>query len=317
MKIMLSYEPRPEHARALAAVAVGHALEIATSETSAQSLIADADAVLGNRYFLQSLPFARRLKWMQSPSVGVDVILDQAGTLPAGLTLTCARGVYDDEMAEHALALVLGWLRGLHIARDLQRAGTWSREPTRRLAGRTALLLGWGGVARAIAARLACFGVDVLAVRRTHVGPMPSQETHARVAGPSSWRDWLPKADLVIGCLPLTQQTRNFLGAQEMAALPRGALVLNVGRGGTVDESALRDALASGHLAGAALDVFAHEPLPQEHWLWRERDVLLTPHWGRSKDGESPAWEGLFVENVRRFCAGLPLLNAVDPLAGY
>jgi phosphoglycerate dehydrogenase-like enzyme len=180
-----------------------------------------------------------------------------------------------------------------------------------------ALLLGWGGVARAVAAKLACFGVQVIAVCRNHASAEPAPEQHARVVGPATWRNYLAQSDLVIACLPLTEETRNLVGTVELAALPPGAFLVNVGRGGTVDERAVRNALTSGRLAGAALDVFAQEPLPQEHWLWRETRVLMTAHWGRSEDGEAPRWEDLFVENLRRFCVGSALLNVVDREAGY
>src|SRR5205807_41159 len=157
--------PSAEHEQALRRAAPGARLEAAGDERNADDLIRAADAVLGNRFFLQSLPHARRLRWMQSNSAGVDVILN-AGPELDGVVLTCARGVYDDEVADHAAALVLGLARGLHPARDDQLAHRWDRRSLETLRGRRALVLGWGGIGRGIARRLSGFGMHVDGVRR-------------------------------------------------------------------------------------------------------------------------------------------------------
>jgi phosphoglycerate dehydrogenase-like enzyme len=290
---------------------------VAGDEQAAARLIADADAVLGNRYLLQSLPHARTLRWVQSGSVGVDRILAGAGERLRGVILTCARGVYDDEVAEHALALLLGLARGLHLARDAQREHRWGRWSLPALAGRRALVLGWGGVGRGIARRLAGLDVTVAGVRRTHSGPPARDATGFLVHGPATWRDALPRTDALVVALPLTPATRKIVGPAEIAALPPRALLVNVGRGGTVDDDSLLAALRAGKLVGAGLDVLAGEPLPPHHPAWDEPRLLITPHVARSLEGTVRRWETLFVENVRRYAAGEPLLNVVDQEAGY
>jgi len=292
MKILLMYEPRAEHLASLQAAAPRAGFVVAHDEAEARAHIADADAVLGNRWFYQSVDAAARLRWMQSNSMGVDLILERAGH--RDFVLTCARGVYDAEVAQHAVALALALVRGLHTSRDAQHRAEWNRTRLRNLGDMDALVLGWGGVGQGIAKMLEPFGT------RVHPG---------RSDGRYSF-----DVDLLFLALPLTQRTRHLAGADELRALRPGAFVVNVGRGETLDTDAL---LAARHLGGAALDVFEDEPLPPEHPLWSRRDVLITPHVARSIEDPPYRWEPLFEENVRRFAAGEPLLHVVDREKGY
>lgn len=315
MNVLLMYQPSAEHAQALRHVAPRAAFESAESEQSAAALIRDADAVLGNRYFLESLPHARQLRWMQSNSAGVDLILSAGPAALDDIVLTCARGVYDDEVADHAVALVLALTRRLHHARDAQRERRWERPRLETLRGRHALVIGWGGIGKGIAERLRAFGVEVEGVRRRIA------ETQIvdgfPVHSPLGWRARLPWADILVAALPLTNETRGLVGAAELSALRPGALVVNVGRAQTVEEGAVLAALRDGRLGGAALDVLDDEPPPPEHAAWAESNLLLTPHVARSPEQPPFRWEPLFVENLRRFAAGEPLLNVVDVDAGY
>lgn len=279
MKILLMYEPREEHLVRLRRAAPGATFVVARDEGEARVLISDADAVLGNRWFYQSVDAATRLRWMQSNSMGIDLVLDRAGHRE--FALTCARGVYDAEVAQHAVALALALLRGLHTFRDAQHRGEWNRARLRNIGDLDALILGWGGVGRAIARMLEPFGT------RVHAG---------RSDGGYSF-----DVDLLFLALPLTPRTRHLVGANELRGMRPGAFVVNVGRGETLDTDAL---LAAHHLGGAALDVFEDEPLPHDHPLWARRDILITPHVARSLEDPPYRWESLFEENVRRFASG-------------
>ena len=292
MKILLMYEPGDEHLARLQAAAPLADFVVAHDEAEARERIAEADAVLGNRWFYQSVGAAARLRWMQSNSMGVDLILDRAGK--RDFVLTCARGVYDAEVAQHAVALALALVRGLHTFRDAQHRAEWNRTRLRNLGEMDALILGWGGVGQSIARLLEPFGT------RVHPG---------RSDGSPAF-----DVDLLFLALPLTPRTRHLVGANELGMLRPGAFVVNVGRGETLDTDAL---LAARHLGGVALDVFEDEPLPPEHPLWSRRDVLLTPHVARSIEDPPYRWEPLFEENVRRFAAGEPLLHVVDQEKGY
>ncbi len=313
--VVSSDRPSRAHLAALRAAALGARIVEVDSRAQAAETIQDADAFLGNRFFLQSLPHAQRLRWMQSNSVGVDLILTARDRLD-GVTITCARGVYDDELIEHGLALVLGLARGLPQARDDQRAQRWQRLPRPSVRGRHALVLGWGGVGRGIAEHLAALGMQVTGVRRT-VSEHGEAGGPVRIVGPGGWRQLLPDTHVLVVALPLTSETCSMVGAAEIAALPRDALLVNIGRGGMLDEAALAVALRRDHLGGAALDTFEKEPLPPEHSLWCVPNLFVTPHVGRSPDRAPFRWEPLFAANLRRFARGLPLLNVVDKEAGY
>ena len=317
MNVLLMYEPSEGRLRAFKKAASEASFRVAKDEASAAELIVDADVVMGNRYFLQSLGYARKLTWMQSNSSGVDMILEGGGEALSNITITCVRGVYDDEVSDHALAMLLGLLRGIHFARDLQAAKVWTRRPLQTLSGLRALVLGWGGIGKGIARRLAAFGTRVEAVRRTHAGRPSRDETGFLIWGPDHWRDALPKTNLLILALPRTKKTMNLVSFDELEALPEGALVVNVARGGILNETALGEALKNNHLGGAALDVFAAEPLPLDHWVWTEERVLMTPHWARSIESSPYHWEPMFEENLRRFASGEPLMEVVDKIAGY
>ena len=310
------YEASAAHLRALRQAAPNAEILLAHDEPGAARLIEQADAVLGNRFFLQSLPHARRLRWMQSGSMGVDRIL-AAGADLGDLVLTCARGAYDDEVAEHGVALALALLRGLHLARDEQRAQAWQRRPLRTAAGSHALVLGWGGVGRGMAQRLRALGAEVQGARQRLNGPPAADASGFVVHGPATWREALAWADLLAMALPLTAATRRLVGKRELDCLPAGALVINVGRGGTLDDDALLEQIQAGRLGGAGLDVLEQEPPPPGHAMWSEPRVLLTPHEARGLESPPYRWEPLFVENLRRFASGEPLLHVVDRAAGY
>lgn len=309
------YEPTPGHLAGLRAAAPAARLRVAPDEAGARELIRDAEVVLGNRWFLQSVEAARRLRWMQSGSHGVDLIL--AADPPLGdAVLTSARGVYDDEIADHAMALLLALSRGVHAFRDDRAARRWEPRPLRTLAGGRAVVLGWGGIGRAAGRRLQAHGLAVEGVRRRHAGP-PAREDGVPLHGPETWREALDGADVLVMALPLTPATRHLVAAEELARLAPGALVVNVGRGGTLDDEALFDAVAEGRLGGAGLDVLEQEPPPPDGRAWTLPDVLVTPHVARSRERPPFRWEPLFEENLRRYAAGEPLLNVVDREAGY
>ena len=310
--VLLMYEPPPDHLDRLRAVAPSARFSIARDEAGARELIRDAEVVLGNRWFLQSVDEARRLRWMQSGSHGVDLIL--AADPPLGdAVLTCARGVYDDESADHAMALLLALTRGNHRYRD---ARDWRPLPLRTLAGARAAVVGWGGIGQAVGRRLLAHGMQVEGVRRRHAGG-PRPEDGVVVHGPQTWTEALDGADVLVLALPLTEETRHLVGARELARLAPGALVVNVGRGGTLDDEALFDAIEAGRLGGAGLDVLEEEPPPPDSRAWSLPDVVLTPHVARSRESAPFRWEALFEENLRRYVAGEPLLNVVDREAGY
>ncbi len=313
--ILLMYPPPPHHFRKLGEIAGNMEIKVAASEEEARSYIEDAEVVLGNRYFIQSLPYARKLRWMQSNSVGVDIILQEKELLTEKeIVLTCARGVYDQELTEHTLALVLALSRSIHVFRDHQHKRLWQRHRLITLESKKCMILGWGSLARRVAAALSGLGMVVSGARNLETD---STDGHFTVYSRSSWKNRLSDTDFLVVCLPKTPETTNCIGAGELSLLPPGAYVINIGRGGTLDETALLEQIREKRLAGAALDVFTKEPLPASSPLWEEPRILISPHAGRSLEGPDYRWFGLFEENLRRYLGGMPLLNIVDYGKGY
>lgn len=311
MKILLNYAPGEDHLQALRAAAPGATFSVAADEASARRLIRDADALLGNRYFLQSIDSAERLRWFQSNSVGMDLVL-QAKERLGNVTVTNARGVYSDEMAEHAVALVLSLFRRLHELRDEQLRRVWAPRSLSTVSGATFLILGWGSVGSAIGRRLHALGGTVYGVARTRIVAL-SPDGEETVSAEHDWRGLLATTDCLVLALPLTRETQHIVGRDELVRLRSPAFVVNVGRGKNIDQDALVEALATSRLAGAAVDVLDEEPPDGESPVWRVPSLIITPHVARSREERPPyKWEPLFAENVRRFAAGLPLLNVVD-----
>jgi phosphoglycerate dehydrogenase-like enzyme len=258
-------------------------------------------------------PLLRRtdeLRWVHAASVGVNRLICPE---LASVTLTNSRGVFDTSIAEWVLAAVLAHVKGLADTWALQRRGTWQYRTTGRLAGSRAAVVGTGSIGRAIADRLARLDVNVTLVGRTagedeDFGPIRSSEDMVAVAA---------DADLLILAVPLTPATTALVNAEVLAALgPRG-FVANVGRGPTIVEADLVDALRSGAIAGAALDVFENEPLPVDSPLWSMPNVLVSPHMSGDYVGFEVDMMRVFTDNLARWRRGEKLHNVVDPAVGY
>ena len=261
---------------------------------------------------LDVVPRAPRLRWIQSISAGVEDLASPE--LPAhGIVLTNAAGVYDPGLAESVLGFLLTF--SARILEDARlESDSWPMQPTRLLRGTTALVVGAGSIGTETARLLKAVGLRVRGVARTC---RPPDRTFDAVAGPEELLAELARADHVVNVLPITEATRGMFDAEAFAAMRPEAVFVNIGRGATVDGSALIDALENGVIAGAALDVFEVEPLPAESPLWRMPNVLVSPHRAGDHEGWQADVVALFVDNLRRFVAGQPLRNVVDVDLGY
>jgi len=238
------------------------------------------------------------LEVLQTLTAGYEHVL---GHLPAGVTLCNAGGVHDDSTAELAVALVLAAQRGLPDFVRAQDRHEWAHAAYPSLADRRVVVVGHGGVGRAVLARLAPFGCQVTAVARS---------ARDRVTGVDRLPSLLPSAEVVVLAVPLTRSTRGLVDAGFLAALPDGALLVNVSRGPVVDTTALVAELRSGRLR-AALDVTDPEPLPPGHPLWDCPGLLLSPHVGGDSTAFAPRARRLVVDQLTRLAAGEPPLHAV------
>ena len=280
--------------------------------------VAEADAVVASDFGAGLLAAAPRLGWLQTGGAGVEGLpLDELAA--RRVVVTNASGVHAINIGEHVLAMMLAFARRLpHFVRA-QGERRWRDDATRdgvfELHGQTLLLVGLGDIALAVAERAAAFGMRVLGSRRRQDLPRPPAVDE--VVPIEGLDEALAEADHVVVSLPLTERTRGFVDAARLAAMRPGAYLYNVGRGPVVDSAALIEALASGHLGGAGLDVTDPEPLPPDSPLWGMDNVLITAH----TSGATPRyWDRgieLVIENVARYREGQPLVNEVDPAAGY
>jgi phosphoglycerate dehydrogenase-like enzyme len=272
----------------------------------------EAEVIAGFRPLRDAAVRAGHLRWVHSMGAGVENLCkDVAGT---DIIVTNSH-THGDVIAEHVMALVLAHGRRLPVALARQAESRWERDGAvgTVLRGRTMGILGLGTIGTELARRAAAFGMRVWGVRRSG-RIVPGVD---RVVAADRLGEVLAVSDVLAITLPLTPETQGLIGAAALARLPRGAFVVNVGRGGIVDEAALADSIRSGRLAGAGLDVFEQEPLPASSPLWRLPGVIITPHVGGSSPGFLDRAVPLFCENLRRYLAGEPLVNRVDVRRGY
>lgn len=261
--------------------------------------------VIPHTFTAVSLPLLAhlpRLRLLQSLSAGVDNVLPH---LPSGAVLCNAKGVHDAGTAELALALTLASLRGIPGFVRAQQAGHWQGGFHPALADRTVLLIGHGAIGRAVEARLAPFECEVLRVARS-ARTGPTGRVHALEDLPAL----LPRADVVILTVPLTEDTRGLVGREFLAGLRDGALLVNVARGAVVDSAALLVELEARRIS-AALDTTDPEPLPPGHPLWRAPNLLISPHVGGTSSAFHPRALRLVRTQLRRFLDGEPPVNVV------
>ena len=267
----------------------------------------------------QELQDAPHMKWIQTSAVAVETLC-LPELFDRGIAVSNTRGVQAIPIAEHVMAVLLAFAKQIPFALEHQRDAKWAQNEfvDRRmpwlLKGKTLGVIGVGTIGSEIAARASAFGMTVIAMRRRVGAPVAGID---RIFGPEQLYQFLKQCHVLVIAAPLTPETLSLLGAAQFVQLPRGAIVINVGRAKIIDTGALIDALKSGHLGGAALDVFPEEPLPPNHPLWKAPNVILTPHTSGFRQGHWDEVIELFAENIERFQRGEPLKFRVDPDLGY
>jgi len=297
-------------------------LEFVHATTPEERAAGLADCDVAYTWILNAAEFAQapRLKWLHTSAVAVETFC-LPELFARGVVITNTRGVQAVPIAEHVLAVVLGLAKQLPFVLENQRAARWAQNEfmgerlPRLLRGLTLGLVGVGTIGSEIAQRARAFGMRVVATRR--------RSGQGRVAGIDEVfsTDRLPamlaQCQVLVIAAPLTPETHALIGATQIAQLPQGAIVVNVGRARILDTDALVAALRSGHLGGASLDVFPQEPLPPDHPLWTCPNVILTPHTSGFRQGHWEEVVELFAENLRRFEKGETLRFRVEPEFGY
>jgi phosphoglycerate dehydrogenase-like enzyme len=298
------------------AAAPGMRVEVTRDRAAIERLLDEIEIAAG--WFPHELiARAPKLRWLQEWGAGVDWLLRHPEVAELDFVLTNASGVHAIPISEQILAYLLAFARQLPAAVRAQERRAW-KAPGRgelfELAAKTLLLVGVGAIGERTAAIASALGLRVLGVRRSAREGVPGVEA---MYGPDRLLDLLPEADFVVLTVPLSRATQGMIGERELRAMKPSAYLSNIGRGGTIQEDVLIRALRERWIAGAALDVFEHEPLPADSPLWAMDNVIITAHYA----GLTPHYDeralAIFLDNLRRYRAGEPLRNVVDKQAGY
>jgi phosphoglycerate dehydrogenase-like enzyme len=289
----------------------------ALGEAGINEAIPSADVVFGGSLTGEQLSAAVRLRWVQAFSAGINRFpLDDLRT--RAVTLTTASGAHSIQIAENILGMMLAFAIRLPDFFQAQQARHWERGEIAstkfELDGATLLVAGLGGLGIGLSKKSSCLGMRVIGVRNR---PLAPPEGVDEVVTRDRLLDALGRADHVALCLPLTQETTDFLGEQELRAMKPSAYVYNAGRGKSINREALLRALREGWIAGAGLDVTDPEPLPPEDPLWSFPNVILTQHTSGASRCQDRRVTDIFAKNLRRFLNGAPLTNVVDFDRGY
>ena len=292
----------------------------ATSPEERAAGLADCDVAY--TWILNSAEAATavKLKWVHTSAVAVETICLR-DLFARGIAVSNTRGVQAVPIAEHVMTVVLALAKQIPFVLENQQQARWAQNEfmaarlPRLLKGRTMGLIGVGTIGSEVAKRAEAFGMRVIALRRR---PAYGTIGHVeRVYGKADLDDFLGQCHVLVICAPLTPDTHSMMGATQFAQLPKGAVVVNVGRAKIIDTEALIEALQSGHLGGASLDVFPQEPLPPDHPLWQTPNVILTPHTSGFRQGHWDEVVDLFGDNLDRFLKGESLKFRVEPELGY
>jgi phosphoglycerate dehydrogenase-like enzyme len=327
---ILSGRYRTEDLERIQAAAPGARLVSLSAEGLADGPVEDVEVLL--RGWLKADAFERllaratRLSWVHSATGGVETALTPS-MLARELVVTNARGVFTQPIAEYVMLMMLAICRRLPELLELQAERTWQPLEGRELRDATVGIVGLGSIGRAVASLASAFGCRVIATRRQpDRGTAPTgARNHTRggeprierLLGPDGLPELLGTADFVVLTVPLTPRTENLIDAAALAAMRPDAWLINVARGGLVDERALLRALREGRIGGAVLDTFRQEPQLADSPFYGLPNVIVTPQTSWSSGRVVDRSVGLFCDNLRRFAAGEALHNVVDPSAGY
>ena len=287
----------------------------------AEQELRGAEIIFSTSLRPEQFALARNLRWIHAPSAAVHQLLS-AKLVTSDVVVTNSREVHGPVVAEHVLALIFALAKKIPQAAVLQHRHIWGQEAIwkegvhpREIAGATLGLVGVGSIGRRVAQRAAALGMRTIAVRE-HV-EKETPEGVEEVFPASALDEVLKQSDYVALAAPLISATKGLINAARLAVMKPSACLINVGRGAQVDEAALVEALRARRIAGAALDVFENEPLPEDSPLWCVENLLITPHTAGLTEKLWHRHYELFSDNLRRYVAREPLRDVVDKQKGY
>jgi len=319
IKLVVIDKPGADHLKVLDTLPESISVDVSNQAALLRDSVQEADVILNGipdgRLLRDIFTLATRLRWVHSLSDGVEKILfPELVASPA--ILTNARGVFKKSLAEFVIGAVLYFAKDFRRLIRSQQAGIWQQFEMQDAHGKVMGIVGYGETGRACAERARPLGMKILGLRRRPDLSRGDPWLEA-VLGPDGLHGLLAQSDYVALAVPDTPQTRRLIGKAELAVMKASAVLINVGRGSAVDETALIDALEQGRLRGAALDVFETAPLPSGHPFYRLENVLLSPHCADHTPGFNERDMEFFIQNLQRFLNGEPLRNVVDKEAGY
>lgn len=284
--------------------------------------IEDAEVIIAQSLSDEQIARAKRLRWFASWAAGVDKSA-RPGLLERKILLTNASGVHGPNIAEHVMAMMLMFTRGMHLFVRAQLEHSWDRPPGDRsgkaseLSGQTLAIVGLGHIGEALAERARAFGLHVIGLKRDPKSRHDERVAVDEVVGLTELDSVLARAHHVCVLVPLTPETHHLFDEARLSRMRPDAYLYNVARGPIVDEAALAKVLAEGRIAGAGLDVFEEEPLPKRSPLWDMKNVILTPHTAGFTPYYFSRFAPIFTANLTRYLAGERLENLFDPSRGY
>ena len=318
-KVILANLPNdrfgPEHKEKIIQRAQGRELVHSTDRCEIEKILDRIEICIGFGPWdlFEKMP---SLLWIQSWAAGVDGLIANPLLKEKPVIITNTSGIHKEQLTEHIFALILAWNRKFPEVFTAQKKHEWIRlmdADVPVIAGKTMLILGYGSIGERCAKTALCFGMKVIGLRRQ----ASANASGVRIETQDKLHELLPEADYVVNILPFTQDTRNFVAKEEFTKMKKTAVYVNVGRGTTTDEAALIDALKSGLIAAALLDVTAQEPLALDSPLWDMENVIITPHYAGMRPDYSSMAMDITLENLDRFNRGETLINEIDKNAGY
>ncbi len=320
MKILFTFDIKDKYIKSLnknfgeIEIVKSEDIEVLQEEIKDSDIMA---AMLMRKFDSDLIKMGDNLKWIQSWSAGVDRFLkeDLFDYLKENdITLTSVRGIHRDSMSEQVLGYLISFSRRLPELLELQKKREWDRLKVDYLKDKTLAIFGLGAVGKEVARKASAFKMNVIGIKRNPDVNIPYVNN---IYGPEQKKEVLKKADYVVVTLPLTDQTRGYFGIKEFAAMQENAYFINVARGEIVKEKELIKALQNENIAGAALDVYQEEPLPQDSPLYELENVILTPHTSGLFPHYNQEAVQVFKNNLRLFLEDEELVNVIDPDRQY
>jgi D-2-hydroxyacid dehydrogenase (NADP+) len=318
LKILVDFDLPEVHIREIQSVSPEVQIRKESKDYALIDAVGEAEILFTGEANLKIIKAAPKLRWIHSWGAGVEELLSIPEVARGSVILTNSSGIHSIPISEHVIALMLIFTRKLKEFILFQNNGVWHVPDETynfdELKGKTVGIVGLGSIGSEIAKKAKCFGMTVLATRRT----ITAKPTFVDELLPSyDLKRLLKESDFVVISAPLTSKTKGMIGAQEFANMKRTAYIINIGRGGIIQQNELISALKQKKIAGAGLDVFETEPLQPNSDLWHMKNVIITPHVAGETAHYYERTTKIFCENLRRYINKTPLINVVDKKAGY